>query len=380
MHEFPYKTWLCAAVFLLVPWVAQAAGLGKLTVLSALGQPLAAEIELVSVQKDELSTLTARIASPEAFQQANIQYSPALLGARLSVERRADGRPYIKILSLRPLNEPFIDVLVELSWAQGRLVREYTALIDPPGYAPTTPVTSPAAPPAPPAPPAVAVAPAPQSAEPVSGVPLPAAPAVRAPAAPGPAAAAKPAGTEYAVKRGDTLFKIAAGIKPEGVTLEQMLVGLYRNNTDAFAGNMNRLKTGRILRVPEKAGIVETAQPDAVKEVRVQAANWNAYRLKLAEAAGTAPIQAPGKAAASGKIVTTIDDKAAGKDAPKEVLKLSKGDIVPGKAGGGKPVAAKDRVRMLKKRRLHAINRLPRRTNALPSSKKISRTCSACSK
>ena len=347
MHEFPYKTWLCAAVFLLVPWVAQAAGLGKLTVLSALGQPLAAEIELVSVQKDELSTLTARIASPEAFQQANIQYSPALLGARLSVERRADGRPYIKILSLRPLNEPFIDVLVELSWAQGRLVREYTALIDPPGYAPTTPVTSPAAPPAPPAPPAVAVAPAPQSAEPVSGVPLPAAPAVRAPAAPGPAAAAKPAGTEYAVKRGDTLFKIAAGIKPEGVTLEQMLVGLYRNNTDAFAGNMNRLKTGRILRVPEKAGIVETAQPDAVKEVRVQAANWNAYRLKLAEAAGTAPIQAPGKAAASGKIVTTIDDKAAGKDAPKEVLKLSKGDIVPGKAGGGKPVAAKDRVRML---------------------------------
>ena len=136
MRKFPYKTWLCAAILLLMPWVAQAAGLGKLTVLSALGQPLSAEIELMSVQKDELSTLTARIASPEAFQQANIQYSPALLGARLSVERRADGRPYIRIVSLRPLSEPFIDVLVELSWAQGRLVREYTALVDPPGYTP----------------------------------------------------------------------------------------------------------------------------------------------------------------------------------------------------------------------------------------------------
>ena len=110
---------------------------------------------------------------------------------------------------------------------------------------------------------------------------------------------------------------------------------------------MNRLKTGTILRVPEKASIVETAQPDAVKEVRVQAANWNAYRLKLAEAAGTAPAQT-GKAPASGKIVTAVEDKAAGKAAPKEVLKLSKGDTAAaGKAGSGKPLSAQDRVRML---------------------------------
>ena len=153
MRKIPYKTWLWAGIFLLYPWVAHAAGLGRLTVLSALGQPLSAEIELVSVQKDELATLSARVATPEAFQQANIQYSPALIGMRLNVERRSDGRSYIKLISTRPINEPFLSVLIELSWAQGRLLREYTALIDPPGYTPAVPpvasapaVVSPAAP------------------------------------------------------------------------------------------------------------------------------------------------------------------------------------------------------------------------------------------
>ena len=115
MRKIPYKTWLWAGVFLLYPWVAHAAGLGKFTVLSSLGQPLSAEIDLVSVQKDELATLTARLASPEAFQQANMQYSPALIGVRLSIERRADGKPYIKMTSSRAINEPFLGVLIELS-------------------------------------------------------------------------------------------------------------------------------------------------------------------------------------------------------------------------------------------------------------------------
>ena len=92
MRKFPYKTWLWAGIFLLYPWVAYAAGLGKLTVLSSLGQPLSAEIDLTSVQKDELTTLSARVAPPDAFQQANMQYSPALIGVRMSIERRSDGR------------------------------------------------------------------------------------------------------------------------------------------------------------------------------------------------------------------------------------------------------------------------------------------------
>ncbi len=120
MRKTTYKTWLWAGFFLLMPWVAHAAGLGKLTILSALGQPLLAEVDLVSVQTGELATLVARLAPPEAFTRANIRYSPALVGVRMSIERRADGQPYIKIISTRPVNEPFIDLLVELNWTQGR--------------------------------------------------------------------------------------------------------------------------------------------------------------------------------------------------------------------------------------------------------------------
>lgn len=349
MRKIPYKTWLWAGVFLLYPWVAHAAGLGKFTVLSSLGQPLSAEIDLVSVQKDELATLTARLASPEAFQQANMQYSPALIGVRLSIERRADGKPYIKMTSSRAINEPFLGVLIELSWAQGRLLREYTALIDPPGYTPTAPAplrppvvaATPDAPSA--APETKAIAPTPQP-EAVAAAPAPKAPAAKAVPSPAPA---KAAASEYAVKRGDTLAKIAASVKPEGVTLDQMLVTLYRNNTDAFAGNMNRLKTGKILRVPEKESIVETVSAAATKEVRVQASNWNAYRAKLADAAGTTPAQESTKSAASGKI-TAAEDKAVGKEAPKEVLKLTKGEAAaPGKAGSGKPASVNERLRMM---------------------------------
>ena len=348
MRKIPYKTWLLACVFVLMPWVAHAAGLGKLSILSALGQPLVAEIDLISVQKDEFSTLTARLASPEAFRQANILYSPALIGVRLNIERRADGQPYIRITSTRAVNEPFIDLLIELSWAQGRLVREYTALIDPPDFAPGAAPAAPVAV-APAAPETRAITPAPPAvASPIEARPAAKAPAV-APAQRPAAVSPKADGNEYGpVRRGETLYKIAASVKPEGVTLEQMLVNLYRSNPDAFVGNMNRLKTGRILRVPEKEQLADTGQAEAVKEIRVQTANWNAYRQKLAEAAGETPAKEL-KSAVSGKITTTVDDKAAGAQAPKEVLRLSKGEPVraPGTAVGGKPVSAQERVRAL---------------------------------
>jgi len=123
-----------------IPWIASAAGLGGLAVLSSLGQPFRAEIDLVS-QKDELATLSSRIASPDAYKQANFQYSPALAGLRLNVKQRPDGRAYIEITSSRPVDEPFVDLLIELNWDSARIIRGYTALIDPPGFGPI-PVTS----------------------------------------------------------------------------------------------------------------------------------------------------------------------------------------------------------------------------------------------
>jgi len=114
--------------------VAQAAGLGKLTVKSALGQTLDAEIDLVSLQPGELDSLTARVATPEAFRDARIEYSGALRLLRFSVEKRATGQPYLKVSSVAPINEPFVDVLIEVTWPAGRIQREYPILLDPPGY------------------------------------------------------------------------------------------------------------------------------------------------------------------------------------------------------------------------------------------------------
>jgi hypothetical protein len=111
--------------------VCKCAGLGKLTVLSSLGQPLRAEIELTAVTADEASALVAKLAPAEAFRSANIDFNPALMSLRFEVEPR-NGKQVIKVTSSQPINEPFVDMLLELNWTGGRMVREYTFLLDPP--------------------------------------------------------------------------------------------------------------------------------------------------------------------------------------------------------------------------------------------------------
>ncbi|MDR0440551.1 MAG: fimbrial protein FimV, partial [Candidatus Accumulibacter sp.] len=130
------------------PQMAQAAGLGRLVVFSALGQPLRAEVE-VTATRQELADMSARLASPEAFRQAGLDYATALMSMRFNLERRPDGSAVIQMTSERPINDPFIDVLLELNWAMGRLVREYPFLLDPPEYVAKTdmgaPVSAPTA-------------------------------------------------------------------------------------------------------------------------------------------------------------------------------------------------------------------------------------------
>ena len=109
---------------------AHAAGLGKLTVLSALGQPCEPEIELTSVAPEEAGALVAKLAPADAFRQVNIDFNPALLSLRFAIESRGT-RQFIRVSSTQPINEPFVDMLLELTWNGGRLVREYTFLLDP---------------------------------------------------------------------------------------------------------------------------------------------------------------------------------------------------------------------------------------------------------
>ncbi|MBN8493110.1 MAG: hypothetical protein J0M00_17010, partial [Burkholderiales bacterium] len=111
---------------------AQALGLGRLTVQSALGEPLRAEIDVTSLTPEEAGTLTLRVASPDAYRAAGVEYNPALPGTQVQLVRRADGRPYLRLTSDRAVVEPFVDVILEMNWSSGRLVREYTLLLDPP--------------------------------------------------------------------------------------------------------------------------------------------------------------------------------------------------------------------------------------------------------
>ena len=114
-----------------VPSAANAAGLGKIVVFSALGQPLRAEIE-VAASREELAGMKAQLAAPEVFKQAGLDYATTLLGINFSIDKRSAGKAVIKLNSDKPINDPFIDLLLELNWATGRLVREYTFLLDPP--------------------------------------------------------------------------------------------------------------------------------------------------------------------------------------------------------------------------------------------------------
>jgi pilus assembly protein FimV len=359
-----------------MPMAADAAGLGKLTLLSALGQPLQAEIE-ISASREELSGLSARLASAEAFKQQGIEFVPALTGIRFALEKRQNGMSFLRVSSERPLNEPFVDMLVELNWSSGRLRREYTFLLDPADVfqkpAPTPVVApevrkeaapTPAAMPAPaaaapePKPIIEMKAPEPRVAEkPVEERPLKRTEEIKPP--PRAAAAApvekvaekpaeKPVGTaEVAasrlVKKGDTLAKIAGEIMPEGVNLDQMLLALFRSNKEAFDGeNMNRLRAGKILAIPDREAVVGIDQGEAKKAVVAQASDFNAYRKKLALAVAAEPAkqEAP-KQVASGKITPRVEDKAPAAPAGKDKLEVSRAEAAKDGAIDGKKVAGR---------------------------------------
>lgn len=251
---------------------AQAAGLGKLTVYSGIGQPLNAEVALTA-SNEELASLSAKLASHEAFREAGIEFAPALSGVRFNIAKSPDGRSVLKLTSDRPVDEPFLHFLVELNWSSGRMMREYTFLLDPPEMLRVAKPASVVAPTAP----AMKTLPA-ATAQPAA-----------APVAAKPRAEPLTTG-EYEVKRGDTLSKIARETKAESVSLDQMLVALFDSNRDAFdANNMNRLRSGKILRIPEAGQVAQVDPAQARKLVIGQAAEFNAYRRQLAEAAGRAP-------------------------------------------------------------------------------------------
>ena len=129
------------ALLILALSTVHAAGLGKLSVLSSLGQPLRAEIELTSVKKEDIGNIIVKIASHEDYRKANLEFTSVLNSLRFSVEQRGE-RHFVRVTSVQSLNEPFLGMLLELRSVHGRLTREYTFLLDPADLRRTAPAVA----------------------------------------------------------------------------------------------------------------------------------------------------------------------------------------------------------------------------------------------
>lgn len=274
------KLALMLACLLGAPGV-QALGLGNLETKSGLNQPFEARISLLGATADEVESLRVTLADFNAFERAGIEFNPVLVGLRFEVVTAARGADYIRVYSAQPVREPFLNFLLELNWAKGRLLREYTVLLDPPLYEPARPaVIKPAK--------SVAIA----TTEPARAAP-PAAPAAAAPApaTPSVARAASPASaaatTDRPIQSGDTLWSVAGAAQPAGVTRYQMMVALLRANPDAFLdGNVNGLKRGYVLRMPAADAAGAIPQSEALALIREQQGLWEEYRQGRARATG----------------------------------------------------------------------------------------------
>ncbi len=258
---------LALPTLLILPASAFALGLGEIHLNSALNEPLNAEIELVSATPDELNSVNAALASRETFTRYGIERPSTLNTVNFKVTRNADGHAVLLVRSTDAMSEPFVTFLVEVNWARGHLLREYTVLLDPPVYTPgeTQHAPAPVA-----APEAVATDTA------RGGVverpqPLPSPAAQPSTAAP----TATPGASTYQVRRRDTLYDISRNLRPGGPReINRTMMAMFQGNPEAFEGNINRLRAGSILRVPDGSQIESLSAAQAATAVAQQYAAW----------------------------------------------------------------------------------------------------------
>lgn len=332
MHHWKFSALAAAAIVCAGFYTndATALALGRITVKSALGEPLRAEIDIPQITPAEADSLRATTATAEAFRAQGMEYTQAMNSLQIQLQRRPDGRAVLILSSDRPVNEPFLDLVLDANWGSGRIVRSYTMLFDPPELRRAAPgVTAPAqiaAAPAPSSPSARTTVPA---TRPAADTPPPTS-AARAPAPvpanKAPATARMAAEDAVTVRSGDTAGRIAGAYKPAGISLDQMLVAMMRANPDAFVqGNVNRLKTGAVLQIPDQQAAQATPAPQARQIMAAQARDFNEFRRKLA---GVAPLSevASAQRSASGTVQTKVEDKKSDAAAP-DKLTLSKGAL-----------------------------------------------------
>jgi len=242
------------AALLLLPGISHALGLGDVHLNSPLNAPLDAEIELVNATPEDLATLDAKLASKDTFIRYGLEWPVFMSSVTVTRDRSASGAQILRIKSTETVTEPFLTLLIEATWARGRLVREYTVLLDPPVFAPNNVAAAPVAPPA--------ASPGATQGQISRPAPEEAAPSNQPPQAAG-------GGDSYEVQRGDSLSAIARRLSAStGARTDQLMVSIYRGNAPAFEGDMNRLRAGAVLRIPSADEIAAVSPADARDEVR----------------------------------------------------------------------------------------------------------------
>jgi pilus assembly protein FimV len=295
---------------LLIPSLSWGLGLGEIHLNSALNEPMNAEIDLIAAGPEELAALRAALAPKDAFTRYGIERPPFLSTLTFKVGKSKDGRDVLLVRSTDSIPEPFVTFLVEVNWARGRLMREYTVLLDPPVYTPGERASSAApvaaattAPTAPATAPSPRVRTTPLAATPTDTTSTPAAtpkrsarggraanraasassaastaaPSPTPESAPAPSAEATAPAAEgtYRVAQGDTLTKIARSLHAASRgDIDQTMIAMYRANPEAFGGNINILRRGSVLRVPGGDEIAAQNQSEAMSEVRRQMDAW----------------------------------------------------------------------------------------------------------
>jgi pilus assembly protein FimV len=308
-----YRSWalrgLAGVALLLLSGAAMALGLGEIRVKSQPGQPLVAEIPIISSEPGELEQLQVRLASPVTFERVGLARPEGLISnLSFAVGLSDDGRAVVRVTSQEPVQVAALNFLIEVDWGQGRLVREYSALVDTPAAlaAASQPIIEAPLPPpsntiirepeatvaSEPVPaPVQTPAPAAQAPAPVAAVPAVATPAPTVPAA---------ANGQVEVQRGHTLSQIARDLG-QGYSLDQTMLALLRANPEAFInGNINRLKQGAVLRVPQSEEQARLGESEAAALVREQMAEWRQARRPIpqpVESVATTTAPAPARAA-----------------------------------------------------------------------------------
>lgn len=280
-----------AAASALSSGMAHALGLGELTLKSTLNQPLVAEIELLDVKDLTAAEVVPSLASPEDFAKAGVDRQAFLNDLTFTPVLNASGKSILRVTSSKPLSEPMVKFLVQVMWPNGRLLRDYSVLLDPSKFSPQT------------ADAAAQPAPAQTVTAPVTG-------------------ATKP--SQHTTTPRDTLWEIASKAR-NGGSIQQTMLAIQALNPDAFIdGNINRLKTGQVLRLPDQVQSTNLPQPKAIAEVAAQNTAWRQGRRYVAK---------PG----TGQQQLDATKRARGEDASSQAAtdKLSLVSADTGKAGKG---------------------------------------------